>query len=105
LDREILLIIYQIVQESLTNTTKHSEACRVEVTISGDERSGKLQLQITDDGIGFDVERIGPACRGIKTMLERAAAFGGNLIVVSHPGEGTRIEVTIPADTRSLDGN
>lgn len=105
LDREISLIVYRIVQESLTNATKHAKANRVEVAIGRDGNGGKLQLQVIDDGVGFDVERIGAACRGIKTMRERAAAFGGNFVVVSQPGEGTRIEVTIRADTRSLDGS
>ena len=102
LDSEISLIVYRIVQESLTNATKHAQATRVAVTIGEDPTTNELQLGIVDDGIGFDPEGIGPACRGIKTMRERAAAFGGNFVVVTQPGAGTTIEVTIPANSNAF---
>ena len=102
LDSEISLIVYRIVQESLTNATKHAQATRVAVTIGEDPTTNELQLGIVDDGIGFDPEGIGPACRGIKTMRERAAAFGGNFVVVTQSGAGTTIEVTIPANSNAF---
>jgi signal transduction histidine kinase len=89
--------LLRIVQEALANVRKHARARRVQVVV--ESRPDSLWLQVSDDGVGFDMESV-PATRGgrfgLKTMTERAAAIGATIVVASQPGEGTRVEVTLP---------
>lgn len=84
----------RIVQEALTNAAKHSEARRIEVSLTF-PRSGRLTCAICDDGKGFaqDASRAG---FGLQAMRERAESLGGALSVESAPDCGTKIIVTIP---------
>jgi signal transduction histidine kinase len=89
--------LFRITQEALTNVAKYAHASKV--TIALDENEGKVTLNITDDGVGFDPlntnksrERRG---LGLIGMRERAEAIGGTLNVVSSPDNGTRITVEV----------
>jgi signal transduction histidine kinase len=90
--------IYRIVQEALNNTIKHARAHEILVLLDGSD-SKQLCLSISDDGVGF-VPSSGEESQvsgfGMKTMRERADALGGSLRVISAPGKGTTVEVTIP---------
>jgi len=87
--------LYRIVQESLNNILKHSQASHVHLCLERDIH--EVQLRIDDDGVGFDpepgVEKKG---LGLQNMTERVRMLGGKIKLVSSPGAGTRIEVTIP---------
>jgi signal transduction histidine kinase len=62
-----------------------------------DEADGVVELEVGDDGAGFDANRqIGPAHHGLANMRKRATGIGAGLEVVSDPGSGTRIIVRIP---------
>jgi signal transduction histidine kinase len=94
--------IYRITQEALNNAIKHARAHEILVMLDGSE-SKQLCLSISDDGVGFvpgSRQRSGQRSQaggfGMKTMRERAEALGGNLRVISAPGKGTTVEVTIP---------
>jgi signal transduction histidine kinase len=94
--------IYRITQEALNNAIKHARAHEILVMLDGSE-SKQLCLSISDDGVGFvpgSGQRSGEQSQaggfGMKTMRERAEALGGNLRVISAPGKGTTVEVTIP---------
>jgi two-component system, NarL family, sensor kinase len=56
---------------------------------------------VADDGVGFDAGAVGESGYGMRSMAERAELVGGHLQVVSEPGSGTRVIVTVPADRRS----
>ena len=90
-----VLPILRIVQESLTNALKHSEARAVsvaqQVTQAGDEPP-LLQIRITDNGKGIAGERAGG--RGLLNMRSRANRIGGTLTLESGPGAGTRVKFT-----------
>jgi signal transduction histidine kinase len=88
--------LYRIAQEALNNTLKHAEAEAVTVTIRSDGET--LSLEIVDDGRGFDPEaaRSGGGM-GLVSMEERAAQLGGELVIKTVPGEGTRVKVTVGA--------
>jgi signal transduction histidine kinase len=91
-EREVL----RIAQEALQNALRHARAETIEVRLeSGD---GRLQLAISDDGIGF--EPAAPALRsrrlGLTSMEERAEAIGGALRIESRPGAGTTIDLEVP---------
>ena len=88
------IIIYRVVQESLTNIAKHSNARNVSISLG--TRNGRLNLSVEDDGNGFDIARIDvhPTMQngfGLISMRERVELSGGEFEVYSDVGEGTRI--------------
>jgi two-component system sensor histidine kinase UhpB len=93
----IEIALYRIVQEALTNVTKHAHANQV--TISLTVQQEKLELVVADDGTGFDPSTVsrrgGAGGWGMITMRERAEAIGGTLTIESAPTRGTRLIVTI----------
>jgi len=88
--------IFRIVQESLANVAKHARASRVKVAL---ERKGAdLALSIRDDGSGFSLQTPRKANSfGLLGLRERASLLGGDVTIRSAPGEGTRVEVRLPA--------
>jgi PAS domain S-box-containing protein len=94
LDPEISLCLFRIVQESLRNVVRHSGARRALVHISGSD--GELQLQVADQGRGFDVEGMARAGLGLVSMRERVKFVGGEIVIRSAPSTGTRIGVRVP---------
>jgi signal transduction histidine kinase len=96
--------IYRIVQEALNNAIKHARAHEILVLLDGSD-SNQLCLSISDDGVGFvpgPGEESQASGFGMKTMRERAETLGGSLRVISAPGKGTSIEVTIPTRERKI---
>jgi PAS domain S-box-containing protein len=93
------LALYRIVQEALKNIEKHAHARHVTVTL--DRRGDRVELVVSDDGIGFDAKhhaarRKDQGVLGLAGMRERAAYVGGTLTVKSGLRAGTEIEVRIP---------
>jgi signal transduction histidine kinase len=91
------IIIYRVLQESLTNIAKHSNARHVSVSL--DKRNGWLNLVIEDDGRGFDRSSIAvhPTTQngfGLMSMKERVELSGGEFEVDSNVGDGTRISAS-----------
>jgi len=86
--------LYRIAQEALNNALKHAAANSVTVTIRAE--GDALEVQVVDDGTGFDplAARSGGGL-GLITMRERAEKMGGRLEVDSAPGRGTRVAVTL----------
>ena len=92
LDPDIELGVFRIAQEALHNVERHAAAQNVSVTLRG--QAGKLLLQVTDDGIGFDA--VSDGTLGIPGMRERAELLDGRLDVVSHPRSGTSVHLKLP---------
>jgi len=91
------VVIFRIVQESLTNITRYAEASQVDISLG--RRGNELGLEVRDNGRGFDL--VAAAKRksfGLLGMRERALALGGQVDIVSAPGKGTVVAVTIPID-------
>lgn len=87
--------LYRIVQEALTNITKHAAATSVSVELS--ERDGAVVLTIEDDGRGFTVGSPETSRgHGLSGMRERAELLGGSMTVTSKPGAGTRLCAELP---------
>ncbi|MBI5877635.1 MAG: GAF domain-containing protein [Chloroflexi bacterium] len=104
---EVETAIYRIVQESLTNVSKHARARRVDVilkwSVAGD--TGALMAVIEDDGCGFDVDAARRSGRlGLGGMEERVAALDGRMLVDSEPGRGATVVITIPCVATSTGG-
>jgi signal transduction histidine kinase len=90
---EATLALYRVAQESLQNAFKHSRARQV--TIDLRRRGDALVLEITDDGVGFDVAQAAGKGLGLISMGERLEALSGAFEVESSPGFGTRIEASV----------
>jgi signal transduction histidine kinase len=90
--------LYRIVQEALTNVTRHAKATQVKVTIQHELQI--LRCSIKDNGIGFDVSslsaRTGERGLGLIGIRERLHSVGGSPSLVSTPGQGTELVITIP---------
>jgi signal transduction histidine kinase len=99
---ELETALYRIVQEALTNATKHGNARRAVVEVH--ERDATVQLSVRDDGSGFDPagESQGQGF-GLLGMHERVALLGGELHIDSAPGRGTTVTARIPVQRRAGD--
>ena len=96
---EIKLAVYRIFQESLNNARKHAEAQQVEAIL--DVQPDCVRLEVHDDGVGFEVPThlggwIDANRLGLLGMRARAKELGGDLKVISQPGHGTGIVVSVP---------
>ncbi len=93
LDNEQKVNVYRVIQESLSNVAKHAGATAVSIRtgIHGD----RLEIEVADDGIGFDpANQLKRQGLGLIGMRERLALARGNLRIVSAPGRGTAIQLS-----------
>lgn len=98
LDPSRAVVVFRIVQESLTNISKYAHASQVNVSLS--QHGHDLWLQMRDNGIGFDLAAAAQrGSLGLLGMRERVLALGGQVEVTSTPGQGTVIAVVIPLAT------
>jgi two-component system NarL family sensor kinase len=92
--------IYRIAQELLTNARKHAKAEKISLTLIAEEQ--RISLSVQDDGCGFDPESVAQQTNsssghfGLAGINERIKLLGGSLCILSEPGAGTSIEVSIP---------
>jgi signal transduction histidine kinase len=95
LDEEQSIMVFRIVQESLTNVLRHSGATRVDIYL---RRKGDVfELEINDNGDGFEMSNsIRRNSHGIAGMQERALILGGHLDIISEPGGGTILKLRVP---------
>jgi len=95
LESAIAVAFLRVVQEAIHNAMKHSRATGVLVRLSSSDRD--LRLEISDDGIGFDIEATRlTAGLGLISMRERIHLIGGEFDIFSSPGRGTRIMARAP---------
>jgi signal transduction histidine kinase len=85
---------YYVVTEALTNAAKHAKASklRVEAAI----RDGRLEVSVTDDGVGGADPSSGS---GLVGLTDRIEALGGRIAITSPRGAGTKVRVQLPVDT------
>jgi signal transduction histidine kinase len=86
--------IYRVVQETLTNCARHSEAKNVRIRLYGSESF--IRLTVQDDGVGFDAEKPREDGLGLIGIRERVSELGGQVVLKSTPGKGTILEVEAP---------
>ena len=91
-------LCFRLVQEALTNCAKHAQAGGVRIQLERDAHH--IRLTVADDGVGFDLSRLGEAGStpglGLITMRERVELAGGRFTLRTRPGEGTEITVDLP---------
>lgn len=101
LDTQVEMALFRIIQESVNNSRKHSQARRIDVTIEYAPRH--IVTEIKDDGIGFDLQDVRGKIRtgkhyGILSMESRINVMHGSLSIQSSVGKGTVILVRIPLE-------
>jgi two-component system sensor histidine kinase DegS len=94
------LAVYRVLQEALQNVHKHARATTVGVAWSRSNRN--WVLNVTDDGVGFDLVRAARRQKsvGLLSMRERAELIGGSLQIQSTPGKGTAVTLLLPSETK-----
>ena len=95
-------VLYQIIQESIANIRKHSDAKHVDVRLM--DTDDGVKVVVRDDGRGFDPAQVRDNHHhfGLTDMRERAQAIGGSCLLTSSPGSGTLVEISISAGVRQL---
>ncbi len=104
MDAELESTIYRVVQEALTNVSRHAEATRAVISISAAPDGSAIRIAVTDDGRGLPAGGApsGPRGDGLKGgfglsgMRERAELVGGELELMPAPGKGTTVRLTVP---------
>jgi signal transduction histidine kinase len=91
--------LYRVVQEALSNATRHARASRIRVEV--DQEHNCLCGLISDDGVGFEAHSggHGRGGLGLQGMQERLGALGGTLRVASAPGRGAEIRFRLPLES------
>jgi signal transduction histidine kinase len=91
----VALVVFRVLQESLENVVLHARASRVTVTLA--ETNGGLDLEVADDGVGFNTEAASRGTAvGLVAIRERLLSVGGTCAFDSRPGGGTRILARVP---------
>ena len=88
--------LLMLAKECITNSLKHSSPATIHLNV--DYEPERVTLTITDDGCGFDIEKAkGPhqGHFGLQGMRERAIRLGGELEIISQPGQGTRVIIRV----------
>jgi PAS domain S-box-containing protein len=86
--------LFRIAQEALHNIVRHSQARHALVRLK--QRGQQLEMEVTDDGVGFDPDQDFEEHFGLEGIAKRARIFGGHCEITSAPGKGSRIRVEIP---------
>ena len=95
---DVELVIYRVVQESLTNTLRHADAETVTISLEVDAEA--VLISVVDDGKGMP-SHVQPGTAGIAGMRERALLVGGHLSIETRPNDGTEVRLTVPLDGQS----
>jgi signal transduction histidine kinase len=104
LPQDVSLSVFRVVQEALRNAVKYSGQKHVKVSLR--ENSGHLELEVSDQGIGFDVANTRKSGGlGLVSMAERIYQVNGTLSIDSQPSAGTRIRARVPLAAPSACSN
>jgi len=88
------LVVFRVVQESLTNIAKYAKASEVHVCLA--TLDGEAVAEVSDNGVGFDVSKTARDSHGLRGMRFRVEAERGRLKVRSAPGRGTTLTARLP---------
>ena len=102
MDPKLATSLFRIAQESCNNVRKHARATQVDIHLFDNE--GELLMEVIDNGIGLpDEKRDDPRAFGLRGMSERMRVLGGDFSIVSRPGKGTMVRVSVPLLDRNSD--
>jgi two-component system sensor histidine kinase UhpB len=103
LSDDLKINLYRMIQEGLTNVSKHARASRVEVRLqraTAPDVMEQVTLTIDDNGVGADPQRSLAPGLGLFGMRERAQALGGTFEWTAEPGRGVKVRVVLPVKTQ-----
>jgi two-component system, NarL family, sensor histidine kinase UhpB len=92
-DPNLAMHLYRVLQECLTNISRHADASLVAISV--DQFPDRVRLEISDNGRGFDPKSAHGGF-GFAGIRERVAGLGGEVRIQSLPGHGTRVQVQVP---------
>jgi len=95
LSQEKCVHLYRIISELTTNAIKYANASVIKIIIN-DSNNKVIQLQVSDNGVGFDTEKRNQNSYGLKNITERVELMKGQLQIDSQKDKGTNITITIP---------
>jgi len=87
-----ILNLYRLMQEAVSNAIRHGKPDSIRISIAMEKDN--LRLTILDDGKGFDVADV-KAGKGLTNMKSRAERLGAELVIVSEPGSGTELQLSL----------
>jgi len=87
--------IGRIIQEALTNIRKHAGASKVKISVGRDEFNQWI-IEVSDNGVGFEVNGSPEGHYGLSIMEERAQSISGSVSIESNKGKGTKVIIKIP---------
>ena len=99
ISEDVQNVLYRIGQEAINNALKHAEASEINLILVGHDHA--IQLEIMDDGKGFDISQhqiFNGHSLGLLNMNERVKALNGNFKIDSTPGQGTTVTVRFPTN-------
>ena len=100
LPRDVSLSIFRVVQEALRNAVKYSGQKHIKVSLQ--ENSGHLELEVSDQGVGFEVrDKRNGGGLGLISMAERISQVNGTFSIDSQPNVGTRIRARVPLTAKA----
>jgi signal transduction histidine kinase len=93
--------LFLVIKEALNNSLKHAGASEVRICVA--EQGSGVEITITDDGRGFELDQTRAASRGhgLQNMHERIESLGGTFHIESGPGTGTRVTIGIKLNANS----
>ncbi|HLE14354.1 MAG TPA: sensor histidine kinase [Anaerolineales bacterium] len=102
LDQLVETVIFRVAQEALTNVARHARCDQARLQLRF--RPGEVNLRVQDEGIGLkpSADPSFLSSLGLAGMRERAESIGGKFSLVSQPGHGTLVEVTVPISEPGL---
>ncbi|NJD58796.1 MAG: PAS domain-containing protein [Anaerolineae bacterium] len=89
--------LFRVIQEALSNARKHGQAHFIRITF--EQQDSRIQISITDDGVGFDPQQIKSGADkhfGLEFMSARMQQIGGRMQIASQPGSGARVLLEAP---------
>ena len=111
LSEEGVATFYRVARESLANVQKHAQAKHVKVTLGLVEtgrptEQPRARLVVADDGVGVDLGKIDRRAEGhlgLRLLADRVESLGGELTIISAPGQGTTVQAELPVAATSAD--
>ncbi|MCK5667216.1 MAG: sensor histidine kinase [Thiotrichaceae bacterium] len=95
LDKTIIIQVFRVIQESLTNIIRHAKATQVIIRLSINPESNTLDIFVNDNGQGCDLNSVSTGF-GLQGMAERVKLLGGSFKLHSQPGKGMEIKAQVP---------
>lgn len=93
LKQDVELVLYRCAYELVNNAIKHAEATRIDIQLMQDSRN--IILTVSDNGKGFDTSQETKGM-GLQNIRNRITRYKGKMEIISHQGDGTEINVTLP---------